>query len=1201
MGRQRDCADRDINQEIILSSRLAEFRTALEQEIAAASSREASSAVPLINGKRIGQIGGNTQYSFEIENALNLPGDAPGNLYLPDRKPLEVSVVSVDGMVITLSVPEDLGPFVATARLQSNLTLLMRKLIERIEAKAGSTNVVGDRLLGAGVHGSVALVDGRPYSLNPEQNQALATSLGFDAAFIQGPPGTGKSRTIGAIANEMMQRQRSVLIASHTNIAVDQALLKMDEHLNDCDRQKGLVVRVGDPKDAQLKERPDLLLSTHVERRSEALVERRTTLERTKQMKTEEVKALCRTIELREWVDLAKGDIPRMREELNAIRRQEAEVGRLRTVQQELTSQVDFYAKARADAEHTEKTASHLAEVERSLAAASNEIAAGMATADRIAVELSQAKVVLGQTCVAGWLVRKWKGLPSPEEQTSKVQEIEKALGEQGLALDGLNGKLRLLEQDRADLAQTVDHFYDTYACDTKDVLRRAAAHETEAQETNSRVKDLTRNLRNDTADLSTLLRSRLNALTFLGLAQDAEDSLEEMLASIEAAYQDAMQLTKNVELDHVLAERDDLNAEIQAMESELRSIEEDLKRVEELVIRDARVVATTLTRAYLRDSIQNRTFDTVIVDEASMAPIPAVWVAASVATSNGVLVGDPKQLPPIVISTQELATKWLGRDIFEAAGITDANPSFVHLTEQYRMHPSISTIANSLIYDGKLTDAGKVCEEDNISDWYDHDWGYDSPVLLVDTGGLNAWVTSVPRTRGASRLNFLSAAVCIDIAGQLLHEDRPRWQDGQEPRILIVSPYRPHTRLLEIMASEEELTGEVRVGTAHSFQGSEADLVIFDLVNDEPQWRVGMFTPKYDNNTKRLINVALTRAKRRLIIVGDFDYIWKLSKNAFLGGELVPFLRGHYPSVSAGDVVKKGLAARAAQAQATVYGGTTVSPEARMVVTQENFDRYLRPDIAGAKEQIVIYSPFLTQNRLSLVEPQLKAAMDRGVHVYVVTRPHCDRDKRELSQYRFLERTLQEWGVVVIHKCRMHEKLIFIDNDILWDGSLNPLSFRDTGEHMERRISKRVFAEYAQTLRLRELLQGYAGGPPTCPICQREVFACEGRDDPYFWRCVCKDCYSRAIDQPGLQNGMITCARCGHPVEYGEWGGKPAWRCTKNRHHHQRFAKTHLRLPRMRAIIPIDELRKLQKYFGGGADSEPGPDDNAGRERLLF
>lgn len=66
--------------------------------------------------------------------------------------------------------------------------------------------------------------------------------------------------------------------------------------------------------------------------------------------------------------------------------------------------------------------------------------------------------------------------------------------------------------------------------------------------------------------------------------------------------------------------------------------------------------MATTLTRAYLRDSIQLRRFDTVVLDEASMAPIPALWIAASLADKNAVVVGDYKQLPPIVVSEHDLA-----------------------------------------------------------------------------------------------------------------------------------------------------------------------------------------------------------------------------------------------------------------------------------------------------------------------------------------------------------------------------------------------------------------------------------------------------------------------------------------------------------------------------------------------------------------
>ena len=135
--------------------------------------------------------------------------------------------------------------------------------------------------------------------------------------------------------------------------------------------------------------------------------------------------------------------------------------------------------------------------------------------------------------------------------------------------------------------------------------------------------------------------------------------------------------------------------------DDEKKEIEEDLKKVEEMVIKDASIVATTLTRAYLKDSIQTRRFDTVILDEASMAPIPALWIAASVAEKNAVVVGDPKQLPPIVLSSHALSQKWLGRDIFEVAGLEDGSQysCLVNLKRQSRMHPYTSSITNNLFY----------------------------------------------------------------------------------------------------------------------------------------------------------------------------------------------------------------------------------------------------------------------------------------------------------------------------------------------------------------------------------------------------------------------------------------------------------------------------------------------------------------------
>ena len=93
-------------------------------------------------------------------------------------------------------------------------------------------------------------------------------------------------------------------------------------------------------------------------------------------------------------------------------------------------------------------------------------------------------------------------------------------------------------------------------------------------------------------------------------------------------------------------------------------------------------------------------------------------------------------------------------------------------------------------------------------------------------------------------------------------------------------------------------------------------------------------------------------------------------------------------------------------------------------------------------------------------------------------------------------------------------------------------------------------------------------------------MVASEGRNDPYYWKCVVDGCYSRSIDQPRITNGIIVCTNCGGKVEYGEWGEKPAWRCIENRRHRQKIVKTHLRLPKMRKIIPPDELEKLDKMF---------------------
>lgn len=211
--------------EKLLPPLLAEFRTALREEIEAAKRTASSAAVELISGRKVGVHAGAFQYQFLVESPLNLPDDSPADLIVPGQQGrIEATVVSVSGLTVVVSVPVDLGEFVGRARMQTDLTFLLRTLIGRLEEIGDTPNPAGDRLLGlvepAGETAAFA-----HDILNPEQCEAVGSALGRDLTFVWGPPGTGKTMTLGTLATELHRRGRSVLLVSHTNAAVDQALL----------------------------------------------------------------------------------------------------------------------------------------------------------------------------------------------------------------------------------------------------------------------------------------------------------------------------------------------------------------------------------------------------------------------------------------------------------------------------------------------------------------------------------------------------------------------------------------------------------------------------------------------------------------------------------------------------------------------------------------------------------------------------------------------------------------------------------------------------------------------------------------------------------------------------------------------------------------------------------------------------------------
>jgi len=1266
-------------QEIPLTGERAEFRTALRDEIWAARRSSASAGIPLINGRKIAEVGGSFQYAFSIQNALNAPGDQPADLNIPGRAPAEATLISVEGLAVTISVPEFLGETVPYGTLRSDLTLLLRRLIDRIEKLAEVENPAGDRLLGfAAVSGSPAeaSIDG----LNPEQAEAVGSALGRDTTFIWGPPGTGKTRAIGTIGEQLYRRERSALVVSHTNAAVDQALLHIAAQL-DADLAAGSVLRVGDPADQRLKERPELLAITHVKQRTAELQRRRDELEEQKEIKSARVLELGRLIDLCEWVAEGGRDIADSRTRVEELRASEQITADLQARVEGLQARLPELAEARAEAEQRiadreqrdtlrqslpeihrrQQETARLAEeapatvaTEREALEESRRVEPLRAEADRLpgrhaaeadarvkrkaheqavegaeaaTVALTEAEDLLRRAEEANALQRRWRGLPKPEEHRPLVIQQREAAGaaqaraedaaaksaaaemlyartvELGRLLSSAIGVPRPAEQERrvaraeaaaahaiqaaesarAELAEAgiqikqfdtdLEAFAKRYGAEPAKIVEQTEAHIAElgAQRRNLSERETADAFNRDS--LRNQLWQWLRALRGWGLDVDASRrGVEIMLQDLETAYRTASREVEGQDVALLRTESRELNDDIRRANAELAEIEEQMKVVEATVIAEARVVATTLTRAYTRESVHARRYDTVILDEASMAPIPALWAAAALAESNVVLVGDFKQLPPIKHSEHELADRWLGRDVFKASGVQDAYEKgqppayFVQLNEQFRMNPAISAIPNALIYDSTLRDGVGTDLAGGLDGWYRPDWGHDTPVLLVDTGSTNAWVTSVDRGGSGSRLNFLSGTVCLDLAVRMLREDRPTARPGDHARIIIASPYRPQARLLEIMIREQGLQDEITAGTAHTFQGSEAPIVIFDLVVDEPHWRVALFTPDFDDTNRRLLNVALTRAQDRLVIVGDFDYARKNGKKAFLS-RLLRYAADRYPSVDATDLVPTGLAARAAHAQRTVHGGTPEPASDRMVMTQEDFDAYLPGDLAAARDRVVIYSPFITERRLAMLEPQIKAVVERRVPTFVVTKAREDRGKREATGYRELERTLQRWGVTVIHKPRMHEKLVFIDDRIVWAGSLNPLSFSDTQEVMARYDNGKVVEDYAGVMRLDEMLALYQAGQAECPVCGSELVPAEGRTGIY-WKCVVPGCHTRSLDAAAPKDGKLVCQSCEEGVEFVELPSGPHWRCTKDKHHRQRVVPNHLKLPKMRDVV---------------------------------
>ncbi len=248
-------------------------------------------------------------------------------------------------------------------------------------------------------------------------------------------------------------------------------------------------------------------------------------------------------------------------------------------------------------------------------------------------------------------------------------------------------------------------------------------------------------------------------------------------------------------------------------------------------------------------DLLDGRSFSRVLIDEATQATEPASLVPLVKGSRQIVLVGDHRQLPPTVIS-RRAERGGLDRSLFERLVEMGITP--LMLTTQYRMHPSISDFPNNRFYDGKLEDGVDRSDREAPAGMLWPDW--DAPLAFLPVEG-----EELLSPDGASKENSVEASWVVKILIGLIEEGGLEFSS-----IGIITPYAGQVRAIRDMIPESMQDVEVR--TVDGYQGREKDVIIFSSVRSNPDGNVGFLSDG------RRLNVALTRSRRGLIVVGDPD-----------------------------------------------------------------------------------------------------------------------------------------------------------------------------------------------------------------------------------------------------------------------------------------------------------------------------------------
>jgi len=285
------------------------------------------------------------------------------------------------------------------------------------------------------------------------------------------------------------------------------------------------------------------------------------------------------------------------------------------------------------------------------------------------------------------------------------------------------------------------------------------------------------------------------------------------------------------------------------------RNAELSKRRVQQDILNNAHVICATLSGSG-HEMFQNLNieFETVVIDEAAQSIELSALIPLKYGCSKCILVGDPKQLPPTVLS-REAARFQYEQSLF--VRMQSNHPKDVHLLDtQYRMHPEISVFPSNAFYDARLLD-GPGMAKLRTRPW--HQSKVLGPYRFFDVQGHHQ---SAPR--GHSLVNLAEIDVALQLFDRLITDCRGYDFKG---KVGVITPYKSQLRELRSRFAQrygDTVFATVEFNTTDAFQGRESEIIIFSCVRASVSKGIGFLSDI------RRMNVGITRAKCSLWVLGN-------------------------------------------------------------------------------------------------------------------------------------------------------------------------------------------------------------------------------------------------------------------------------------------------------------------------------------------